>query len=187
VGAGNGELVRYLKEQHLDAQGFEPNKTAREVAYRKGVDLWDHLPLNKKGYYQVIQMFHVLEHIPDPQKMIKDLHSMLEENGTLIIALPNYKSWDARFFKTYWAGYDVPRHLFHFEEKGVELLTREHFELKETQPMWLDSFYVSILSSRYKNYILPSIIGVVLGFLSNCSTLITSEPSSRIYILKKRN
>ncbi|WP_194851603.1 class I SAM-dependent methyltransferase [Nonlabens antarcticus] len=187
IGAGNGELVRYLKEKHLDAQGYEPSAAARKVAYRKGVDLWDYLPVSKKSHYKVIQMFHVLEHIPDPEKMITDLYSMLQENGILIIALPNYKSWDASFFKTYWAGYDVPRHLFHFDQKGIENLIKDHFELQNTKPMWWDSFYVSILSARYKKLPIPMISGGFVGLISNLVAMFTSQPSSRIYIFQKRN
>lgn len=187
VGAGNGELVRYLKEKHLDAQGYEPSQTAREIAYRKGITLLDHLPLSKKGGFQVIQMFHVLEHVPDPEKTIQELYSLLEKEGVLIIALPNYKSWDANYFKKFWAGYDVPRHLFHFDEKGVVFLTKEHFDLIKTKPMWLDSWYVSILSCRYKKSMVPTLQGVFLGIVSNIVAVFNSQPSSRIYILKKRN
>ncbi|BAO54843.1 class I SAM-dependent methyltransferase [Nonlabens marinus] len=187
VGAGNGELVRYLKEHHLDAQGYEPSKLARDVAYRKGVNLLDHLPTSKSNYYQVIQMFHVLEHIPNPESILQDLHKMLVEDGVLIIALPNYKSWDAQFFKRFWAGYDVPRHLFHFEEQGVRNLVKDHFELIKTRPMWLDSFYVSILSCRYKKWPIPTVLGMGLGLVSNIYAIFTSQPSSRIYILKKHN
>lgn len=187
VGAGNGELVRYLKEKHIDAQGYEPSETARKVAYRKDVLLLDHLPIHKKSFFTVIQMFHVLEHIPDPEKMLRELHAMLEDDGFLIIALPNYKSWDASFFKRYWAGYDVPRHLFHFDEMGMKSLAAKYFSLEKTKPMWLDSFYVSILSARYKKYPLAMVTGIIIGTLSNIAAIFTSQPSSRIYIFKKRN
>jgi SAM-dependent methyltransferase len=187
VGAGNGELVRYLKEKHIDAQGYEPSGTARKVAYRKDVLLLDHLPTSKRLFFTVIQMFHVLEHIPDPEKMMRELHSMLEADGMLLIALPNYKSWDASFFKKYWAGYDVPRHLFHFDEKGIIALAARYFSLERTKPMWLDSFYVSILSARYKKYPVAMVSGAIIGIISNIVAIFTSQPSSRIYIFKKRN
>lgn len=117
IGAGNGELVKYLVEERLDAQGFEPNEQARKIAYQKGVRLLDHLPVRNKSFYKVIQMFHVLEHVRNPKEYLDEIHSMLEDDGILIIALPNFKSLDARLFKNYWAGYDVPRHLFHFNKK----------------------------------------------------------------------
>lgn len=186
VGAGNGELVRYLVDRKLDAQGYEPSKLARKIAYQKGVNLLDHLPTSNKSHYKVIQMFHVLEHVRDPQKTLVDLHSMLTEDGILIIALPNFKSLDAKIFGKFWAGYDVPRHLYHFSKKGLLNLTKEDFKLKETKPMWFDSFYVSILSARYKKMPLAFICGITVGFFSNVAAIFNSEPSSRIYVLEKR-
>ncbi len=185
VGAGNGELVKYLRENHLDAEGYEPSETARKVAYRKGVRLRDHLPSNKKEHYKVIQMFHVLEHIPDPLELLTKLYSMLQNDGTLIIALPNYKSWDAYFFGSYWAGYDVPRHLYHFDQQGLINLAKEKFTLIHTRPMWLDSFYVSILSARYRKIKLSLVFGIFIGMISNIKALFSKEPSSRIYIFQK--
>ncbi|PRP67766.1 class I SAM-dependent methyltransferase [Nonlabens agnitus] len=185
VGAGNGELVKYLVQERLDAQGYEPSELARKVAYQKGVRLLDHLPVRNKQHYQVIQMFHVLEHVKDPQKLLDDLYSMLTDDGILIIALPNYESLDAKIFKSYWAGYDVPRHLYHFNEKGISNLTSSKFNLIEKRPMWFDSFYVSILSARYKKLPLAFLCGIFIGICSNIMSLLSSEPSSRIYAFKK--
>lgn len=186
VGAGNGALVKYLKENKLDAYGYEPNESARKMAYQKGVRLLDHLPIRNTSTYHVIQMFHVLEHIRQPIELIEQLHSMLIDKGILIIALPNYKSLDCRLFGDHWAGYDVPRHLFHYEKKGLINLTESHFDCLETQPMWLDSFYVSILSARYKKWWFPMVSGIIVGMISNIAALFNSQPSSRIYILKKK-
>lgn len=186
VGAGNGELVRYLVDQKLDAQGYEPNPLARKIAYQKGVRLLDHLPTSNVFHYKVIQMFHVLEHVRDPKKLLNDLHSMLEKDGVLIIALPNFLSLDARIFGKYWAGLDVPRHLYHFNKNGIVNLAKEQFELEKTKPMWFDSFYVSILSARYKKMPLAFISGIFVGMLSNIVAICNSQPSSRIYIFRKR-
>ncbi len=184
VGAGNGELVKYLIDRNLEAQGYEPNEQARKIAYQKGVRLLDHLPTEKTDY-SVIQLFHVLEHVPDPEEIIRQLHQMLSRDGILIIALPNHCSWDAQVFNSYWAGYDVPRHLYHFNQEGIENITRNLFELIQTKPMWFDSLYVSILSARYKKWWAPLFTGIALGVVSNLKALWSKEPSSRIYIFKK--
>ncbi len=185
VGAGNGSLVKYLMDRKLNVEGYEPSELARKIAYQKGVQLLDHLPKTTQDY-QVIQMFHVLEHVLYPVRLLNELHDMMQEDGTLIIALPNYKSLDARIFKKYWAGYDVPRHLYHFDKNGIIELTRNQFELIDTRNMWFDSLYVSILSARYKKWFLPMVTGILVGVLSNIAVLWNKQPSSRIYIFQKR-
>lgn len=186
VGAGTGELVRTLKNASFNAQGFEPSSDARAVALSNGIELLDAYP-DVEGYYDIITMYHVLEHVPDVPAQIKKIETLLKPNGVLILALPNYASFDARLFKNYWAGYDVPRHLYHFTPQAVKTIFEDTFELLEKRPMWFDSFYVSILSARYKKWAVPFVTGGIVGFLSNCSALVTKEASSITYILQKRN
>jgi 2-polyprenyl-3-methyl-5-hydroxy-6-metoxy-1,4-benzoquinol methylase len=131
-------------------------------------------------------MYHVLEHVPDVEKQKEKILELLQPNGVLILALPNYESFDAKFYGKYWAGYDVPRHLFHFNKKAVRSLFEKDFEIIKMKPMWFDSFYVSILSSRYKKSLFPFFSGMFIGLLSNLIAMSTKEPSSITYILKKR-
>lgn len=186
IGAGIGDLVATLKSKSLKVQGYEPSSKAREVALEKGITLLSAYP-QSNNQFDLITMYHVLEHVPDLQNQIQQITGLLKSNGFLIIALPNYRSLDARFFKQYWAGYDVPRHLYHFNKNAVNAIFKNEFQLVKTQPMWFDSFYVSILSAAYKKLPLSFLMGVFIGLCSNCSAIFTKEPSSITYILKKRD
>lgn len=186
IGAGVGDLVGALQNCGMESTGFEPNAKARLVAQEKGIDLHASLEVLNPHSFDLISMYHVLEHVPDVEKQKEKILELLQPNGVLILALPNYESYDAKFYGKYWAGYDVPRHLFHFNKKAVRSLFEKDFEIIKMKPMWFDSFYVSILSSRYKKSLFPFFSGMFIGLLSNLIAMSTKEPSSITYILKKR-
>ncbi|OUS19206.1 methyltransferase [Nonlabens dokdonensis] len=186
IGAGVGDLVLALKEAQLNVTGFEPSEKARAVAKNKGVDLYASLDDVDANSFQLISMYHVLEHVPDVEKQKEKILQLLKPNGVLILALPNYESFDAKYYGSYWAGYDVPRHLFHFNKKAVKSIFDKEFDIIKMQPMWFDSLYVSILSSKYKKSTFPFLSGIFIGLFSNLKAIITNEPSSITYVLKKR-
>ncbi|MDP5100342.1 MAG: class I SAM-dependent methyltransferase [Nonlabens sp.] len=185
IGAGVGDLVQSLQKSSIQVVGYEPSQRAREAAQKKGVQLLKSYPTTQQDY-SLITMYHVLEHVPDIGAQLRLVNSLLKPDGHLILALPNYKSFDARYFKKFWAGYDVPRHLYHFDRKAVQAVCKKYFEVVETQPMWFDSFYVSILSAQYKKIPAAFVGGVLIGLWSNLTALFSKEPSSITYILKKR-
>ncbi|MEN8816569.1 MAG: class I SAM-dependent methyltransferase [Nonlabens sp.] len=186
IGAGVGDLVKSLKQNGVKARGFEPSEKARLFAKEKGIDLHTSLDEFESNTFDLISMYHVLEHVRDVKKQKQEILELLKPNGVLILALPNYESYDAKFYGKFWAGYDVPRHLFHFNKKAVESLFHEEFDILKMQPMWFDSFYVSILSARYKKTGIPFLSGILVGLLSNVKAIFTKEPSSITYVLKKR-
>ncbi|MGJ8683020.1 MAG: class I SAM-dependent methyltransferase [Nonlabens sp.] len=186
IGAGVGDVVGALKKSGYDAVGYEPSKKARIFAARKGIELLDQTDSIQPNSIKVISMYHVLEHVPDYDKQIADIKNWLQEDGVLILALPNYNSFDAKWFKQHWAGYDVPRHLFHFNKRAVRNVFQGDFEIVSTKPMWFDSFYVSILSARYQKKKLAFVYGIIIGLISNIAALFSKEPSSIVYVLKKR-
>ncbi|MEO9952235.1 class I SAM-dependent methyltransferase [Nonlabens sp.] len=186
IGAGVGDLVNALQKNGITATGFEPSAKARKIAEEKGIVLKPNLESFKENSFDLISMYHVLEHVTDVEKQKQEILGLLKSNGILILALPNYKSYDARFYGKYWAGYDVPRHLFHFNKKAVKSLFDKEFEIVKMKPMWFDSFYVSILSSRYQKSFSPFLKGIIIGLLSNFVALFNKEPSSITYVLKKR-
>jgi len=124
--------------------------------------------------------------VPDLEKYIHYLDKLLKPKGVLIVAVPNYKSYDAKYYKEFWAAYDVPRHLWHFTKKSISLLFNK-VDLKVTQvlPMKLDSFYVSLLSEKYKTGKTNFVNAFIIGFRSNLKAINSKEYSSHIYILKK--
>jgi len=126
-----------------------------------------------------------LEHVPNLDKYISFLKKLLTPNGTLIIAVPNYKSYDAKYYGKFWAAYDVPRHLWHFSQKSIQqLFLKFDLELVKTIPMKFDSYYVSLLSEKYKSGISNPIKAFYIGFLSNFKASSSKEYSSLIYVLK---
>ncbi|MEJ2161886.1 MAG: class I SAM-dependent methyltransferase [Robiginitalea sp.] len=186
VGAGTGQFVRYAQERDWEAYGVEPNDQARELAHQKGVSVYKSLSVQKAPVYDVVTLWHVLEHMADLDKNIREIYSVLKPGGWLILALPNYRSLDAKHYKSHWAAYDVPRHLWHFSKESVEqLFSDAGFELKSVKPLWLDAFYISWLSETYKQNKFAPLYGFALGLASNIAGIFTREYSSHVYILQK--
>jgi hypothetical protein len=134
-------------------------------------------------------MWHVLEHVHQLHEYIKQLKNLIKPDGVIFIAVPNYQSLDAKFYGAHWAAYDVPRHLYHFSPKSMEHLVSLHgLKIKAHKPMWFDSFYVSMLSEKYKSKQNKNnfLRAFMIGLFSNVSALFnTKKCSSIIYIIEK--
>ncbi|MEM1259860.1 MAG: class I SAM-dependent methyltransferase [Bacteroidota bacterium] len=187
VGAGTGDFLLYAKKKGWKVSGVEPNLNANLLASKKGIQLKTALAEFGNERFDVITLWHVLEHLPNLKESIGILCNMLKDNGALIIAVPNFKSYDAHHYHTFWAAYDVPRHLWHFSKKSIEKLFEAHkMQLMERRPMWFDSFYVSLLSEEYKTGKKNWVKSFGIGLWSNIKGVYTKEYSSHIYILKKQ-
>jgi 2-polyprenyl-3-methyl-5-hydroxy-6-metoxy-1,4-benzoquinol methylase len=187
VGAGTGDFLKVAKEKGWQVHGMEPNKNAAKLALEKGIDLKASLNDFEGKQFDVVTLWHVLEHIPDLEETILKLAALVKPQGTLIIAVPNFKSFDARHYGKFWAAYDVPRHLWHFSKKSMKNLFAENFHLKKIEPMIFDSFYVSLLSEKYKTGRKFSLKAFWIGLLSNIKAKRSKEYSSHIYCFKKSN
>lgn len=186
IGAGTGDFLKVAKEKGWEVYGMEPNNNAAELALEKGVVLQSSLNNFEGKQFDVVTLWHVLEHIPNLEETIVQLSKLVKPNGTLVIAVPNFKSFDAKYYKEFWAAYDVPRHLWHFSKLAIEKLFSENFNLVKTEPMIFDSFYVSLLSEKYKTGRKFSINAFWIGLQSNLKAKRTNEYSSHIYCFKKR-
>jgi hypothetical protein len=114
----------------------------------------------------------------------KKMNEVLSAGGKLFVAVPNMNSYDARYYKEYWAAYDVPRHLYHFKKQDIaKFFMSNGFELEKVIPMKFDSYYVSMLSEKYKKRF--SLFGVLIGFLSNMKGKKYGY-SSQVYVLRKK-
>ncbi|MEE9361906.1 MAG: class I SAM-dependent methyltransferase [Cellulophaga sp.] len=185
VGAGTGDFLSVAKQNGWKVTGVEPNEKAREKATEKGIRLYADFNSLPNTKFQVITLWHVLEHLPDLENQIKILKFFLEDDGILIIAVPNYKCYDAKHYKNFWAAYDVPRHLWHFSSVSIKrLFAKENMKVVETKPMLFDSFYVSLLSEKYKTGKQNFVKAFFIGLSSNISAWRTKEYSSHIYVLK---
>ena len=187
VGAGTGDFLKVCKNNAWNVSGIEPNLEARNIAQKKGVILKENLSEFKNTKFEVITLWHVLEHVENLSEYISILQNLLAEDGKLIIAVPNFKSDDAKFYKEHWAAFDVPRHLWHFSQTSISKLFAEvNMVVEKTIPMKFDAYYVALLSEKYKSGKMNSIKAVYRGFLSNFKAKRTKEYSSLIYVLKKK-
>jgi 2-polyprenyl-3-methyl-5-hydroxy-6-metoxy-1,4-benzoquinol methylase len=185
IGVGTGDFLAKAKKSGWHTTGIEPNEKAKAIAISKGVSFAQNLESIESHSFDVITMWHVLEHVPDLENQIKDLKRLLKPNGTIIIAVPNYKSFDAKYYGQFWAAYDVPRHLWHFSKTAIEkLFAKENIKLIKILPMIFDSFYVSLLSEKYKNGKMNFIKAFYIGLKSNLKAKGNLEYSSHIYVLK---
>ena len=191
VGAGTGDFLASCKGKRWKCFGVEPSDKARAVAQEfNKLTLFSSLNDIQEKDFSVITLWHVLEHIPNLNETIIKLKNILSENGCIIIAVPNHNSFDAKHYKQYWAGYDVPRHLYHFNRESLIVIMQANgFQLRKIKPMIFDSFYVSLLSEKYirNRFIFNYIIGGMIGLISNISALFTNEHSSLIFIFKKKS
>ena len=191
IGAGIGAFLSVMKEKGWEIKGIEPDEGARNKSkelYGLALELPLALYEQRHGSFDAITLWHVLEHVHSLHQYIEQLKNLLKEEGKLFIAVPNYTSIDAAAYRNYWAAYDVPRHLYHFAPTSIESLASQHgLKLIAKKPMWFDSFYISLLSSKYhKGY--TSWIGAgINGIRSNLTAMMNKDRcSSIIYILEKK-
>lgn len=148
-GCGTGEFLKYARQQGNTTTGIEPSAEARQ-AIDKGLMVYAH-EREVNGKFDVITLFHVLEHLYELDHTVTFLKERLQETGTIFIAVPNHESFDAQLYRNYWAAYDVPRHLWHFSRSNIQSLLDHHqLKVRQVLPMKLDAYYISLLSEKYK-------------------------------------
>ncbi len=192
-GCGTGEFLQEAKRQDWNVRGIEPSDKARTQAITKlPTEILGNLDeLPELETYDVITLFHVLEHIHSLRKTVKKLVNHLKSNSYMIIAVPNPKSEDAKHYGSDWAGYDVPRHLYHFSQKSMTAFQAQFgLELVRIEALTYDSYYVSILSEGYKNpkagLLTRYMKAFMQGYRSNQRAGKPGNYSSNIFIFKKK-
>lgn len=190
IGCATGEFLNFSRSMGFEVCGVEPDADARGFAqktYNLEVNEEDFLDKAEDASFDVITMWHVLEHVPNLNERIKQLMRLLKPGGLCVIALPNVNSYDARIYGEYWAALDVPRHLYHFGQKDILNLMEKHgFRFLQGKGMPFDAFYVSILSEKYKNSSLVLPKAFLKGLRSNLMANSTEkEYSSLTYFFQK--
>jgi len=191
VGAGTGAFADAMVHKEWSVTALEPDAASRQKAldnYAINLLPIESLEQLTPNSFDVITLWHVLEHVHDLKIYIATFKKLLKQNGRLIIAVPNYTSYDAQFYKEYWAAYDVPRHLYHFSPKSMEHLMKSFgMIIANYKPMWFDSFYVSLLSEKYKKSGWMGMIrALFIGLISNFKAYNDNKKaSSIIYEIKK--
>ena len=189
-GCGTGDFLTHCKNIVWTVQGIEPSKLATQIAATKsGQTIYSTIEQLPPTKFDIITLWHVLEHVPDLHNLIDNLSNRLKPTGTIFIAVPNRNSWDAKHYQNTWAAYDVPRHLWHFTLQDMQKIMAAHsLNVVSTIPMKLDAYYVSLLSEKYQNKSMGPLTilkSVLNGLRSNISGSATSEYSSHIYVIKK--
>jgi 2-polyprenyl-3-methyl-5-hydroxy-6-metoxy-1,4-benzoquinol methylase len=190
-GCGTGEFLKTCQDSGFKIAGVEPSENARtKSSTTNQIQIHESIDGLDSKTFDIITMWHVLEHIPDFETIIQKLRSKLSNGGILFIAVPNHKSFDGQHYKQFWAGFDVPRHLWHFSSDTMKkILAKNNFSVVDICGMKLDAYYVSLLSEKYKagNYttLKGYINAVVNGIRSNWKARKTGDYSSLIYIVKK--
>lgn len=190
-GCGTGMFLNVCKNDGWETYGMEPDDNARKMSIEKGLDVFSDKDkvsnriADKK--FNAITLWHVLEHVTDMEATLSFFKSKLNNDGVLIIAVPNHVSYDAQYYKAFWAAYDVPRHLHHFDINSMtSLVEKAGFRFQESKPMKFDSFYVSMLSEKYKTGSVNLVKAFLVGLTSNLKAKDTHSYSSTIYIFKHK-
>jgi ubiquinone/menaquinone biosynthesis C-methylase UbiE len=190
IGCGTGAFLGQFDKSRWNRQGFEPDVEAREIAKKThGIEVNDLSVLNNltDAKAEVITMWHVLEHVSTINEQLVKIKSLLKEDGILVIAVPMSNSYDANNYEKFWAAYDVPRHLYHFTKETLEQLLSKHgFDLVEKYPMRFDSFYISLLSEKYKKSGFPLLRALIKGICSNLAARTEKGTySSMIFVFRQ--
>lgn len=190
IGCGIGDFATFAQKKGWAVFGIEPSGDARKIAEQnlgKNILKPDEILQLNDSSFDLITMWHVLEHVDDLHSQVQNLYRLLKPNGRLVIALPNHNSYDAKHYGKYWAAYDVPRHLYHFDRNSLlNIINDTSIKFKKTYPLKWDSFYVSLLSEKYKSSKIPFFKAFFIGLLSNIYAKTTKEYSSLIYIFEKK-
>jgi 2-polyprenyl-3-methyl-5-hydroxy-6-metoxy-1,4-benzoquinol methylase len=190
IGCATGQFLNYMSMHGWKATGIEPDEKTRSRAISEyGLKVFPEEQLNvfQKSCFDVITMWHVLEHVSELNARMEQLAKLMKPQGTLFIAVPNCNAYDAKKYKEFWAGYDLPRHLYHFTKEDIKLLMEKHgFTIANTLPMRFDAFYVSLLSEKYKSGKMRWLPALWNGFWSNMKAGQKNGYSSLIYVIKMK-
>ncbi len=191
-GCGTGDFLGFIKQHQIFAEGVEPDAQAREVA--KNVNHVETYSIDaskdiEKGKFDIITLWHVLEHIHQLHEQIDYFNSWLKPKGKLVIAVPNIESYDAAYYGKYWDALDVPRHIYHYAPSTIQQIVEQHaFKMTQVHPLFLDAYYVSMRSEWHKGTgkFLSYFKAIWLGFKSNRAAKKDGNYSSLIYVFEKQ-
>lgn len=189
MGCGTGHFLNECQNSGWEVTGVEPSDIARENArLEHGIMLHSKLDEveNARGSFDAITLWHVLEHLPDLNEHLSQFNQLLKDTGVLMIAVPNHESYDARVFGSDWAAWDVPIHLWHFSKSSMGRVAEKNgFRVESIMNMPFDSFYVSLLSSKYQTGKMRPLKAFMTGLRSNLKGKGSKNMSSLVYVLKK--
>jgi len=186
VGCGTGAFLSFMKKKGLDVSGVENNDKARKICHVNDLPVQPTTEGFPQKSFDLITLWHVLEHLPQPEKHIASYKDLLQPGGILVIAAPNFESHDRHHYKEDWAALDVPRHLWHFTPKGLISMAKEkEFELIQKSFLPFDVFYIAYLSEKHKGKRIPLVRALVKASFFSLKALYTAKHSSIVYLFRK--
>lgn len=189
IGCGVGDFLLQMKQSGWEVQGIEPSNEAKAIAQKR----LGFTPLAPSDYsllddasFDLITLWHVFEHVDDLKSQTSEIMRLLKPNGRLVIAVPNYQSFDCQYYKDKWAAWDVPRHLNHFTTHTLcSILSSVGFTVLWANHLRWDAYYISYLSEQYLHHSLPLIRGAFRGLVSNLKARSSNNWSSMVYFFEK--
>lgn len=190
IGSGSGYFAAAMKKEGWKVTGVEINAAIREYsAKRYGLEIYPPSALFTFGNesFDCITLWHVLEHFIDVDSYAKEIHRILKSQGTCIVALPNSASYDALHYKSFWAAWDLPRHLWHFNPETFTLFCNKHgFSVRSIKLLPADVFYISWLSEKYMKTPFSFVRGMFKALFFSIKTVVSvNRGSSLVYVLTK--
>lgn len=190
IGCGVGDFLHTAESHGWECIGVEPSEEAKNIArQRTKANIIESEEIEKlpDQKFDIITMWHVLEHVDNLRWQVEQLQRLIKPKGRIVIALPNYKSYDGQYYKEKWAAYDVPRHLNHFNRTTiVKIFNTKGLKLISTDKLKWDAYYISYMSEQYKLHQFPLFRGALRGLLSNIKARRSGEWSSLVYIFEKK-
>ena len=187
-GCGIGDFLYYAQKKGCKITGCDMSEDARNIAstkLKKDVLTPEQVFALPHSSFDIITMWHVLEHIDDLKYFSEQLYKLLAKDGRLVIAVPNYMSFDALYYTDKWAAFDVPRHLNHFHKESLQHIFVNRFILEKIYPLKWDAYYISMMSEKFVGNTNSFINGIKIGRKSNNKAKKTGESSSLIYVFRK--
>tara|TARA_B100000941_G_C28477944_1_gene540378 strand:- start:749 stop:1597 length:849 start_codon:yes stop_codon:yes gene_type:complete len=186
IGCGSGDFLTFMDRKNFDVFGVENNKTALKICAKKKLKVYNSLKTLPVKSFDIVSLWHVLEHLSQPEEVIANIHNLLTRNGVLVIAVPNFSSHDRLHYQHNWAALDVPRHRWHFTPEGLEqMLFKSGFKLQKKSTLWLDVFYISYLSEKLKGNNLAFLRAVLKGSYFTLRSLFSKKHSTISFVFKK--
>jgi len=133
IGCGSGAYLLLLKNIGWNVVGADISDNVASEVREAGIPILTG-ELEKLGLepcsFDLITMWHTLEHLPSPIESLQEIHRLLKNNGSLLIEVPNSVSIVAKVFGSNWFAWDLPRHLYHFSPVSLSrMLTRAGFRV----------------------------------------------------------
>jgi 2-polyprenyl-3-methyl-5-hydroxy-6-metoxy-1,4-benzoquinol methylase len=122
IGCGRGVLLNGFRQLGHEVLGIERAGSGFDTL--PGIEPLSLQELvDDKQRFDLVVLWHVLEHLPEPQQALEQVHQLLNDDGSLFVEVPNYGGLQSRIFAANWFHLDVPRHLYHFTSRSLALMT----------------------------------------------------------------